>query len=121
MWSRSGPRAVRAQEKKEGARSGPVIGLERSRPAAGENRKEKGREGKGCWAASGPAQEGEEKEKAGPEPGVGPKWKKMNFSKSNHFPNLFPLFSILSQIQIEFEFNFESTSPTFNQKQYALA
>jgi len=30
-------------------------------------------------------------------------------------------FSILSQIQMEFEFNFKPTSPTLNQKQYASA
>ena len=39
---------------------------------------------------SRPARE-KEKEK-GLAGSVGPKWKKMNFSKSNHFPNLFPLF-----------------------------
>ena len=34
--------------------------------------------------------------------------------------NLFQFyFSILSQIQIEFEFNFKSSSPTLNQKPYA--
>ena len=43
------------------------------------------------------------------------------FSKTNHLPNLFSLFSILSQIQIKFEFNFKSSSPTLNQKQYAWA
>ena len=72
----------------------------------------------GCqWASAGR----EKKKKAGPEPRVGPEWKKMNFSKSNHFPNLFSLFSILSQIQIKFEFNFKSSSPTLNQKLYASA
>ena len=86
---------------------------EKERPRAVEKKRGKGRHG---WAASGPSAGRKEKLGSGLIPGVGPKWKKMNFSKSNHFPNLFPLFSILSQIQIEFEFNFESTSPTFNQK-----
>ena len=62
------------------------------------------------------------KEKARPEPGVGPEWKKVIFfSKTKPFPNLFSLFSILSQLQIKFEFNFKSSSPTLNQKQYASA
>ena len=37
-------------------------------------------------------QRGKKKRKRGWAGSVGPKWKKMNFSKSNHFPNLFPLF-----------------------------
>ena len=73
--------------------------------------------------AAGPpvGQRGKERKMGtGPIPGVGPEWKKMIFfSKSNHFPNLFSLFSILSQIQIKFEFNFKSSSPTLNQKPYA--
>ena len=44
----------------------------------------------GTGRRSRPAWE-KEKEK-GLAGSVGPKWKKMNFSKSNHFPNLFPLF-----------------------------
>jgi len=40
------------------------------------------------------------------------------FQKQNLFQNYF---SFLSQIQIEFEFNFKSSSPTLNQKQYAFA
>ena len=44
----------------------------------------------GIGRRSRPAWE-KEKEK-GLAGSVGPKWKKMNFSKSNHFPNLFPLF-----------------------------
>ena len=63
-----------------------------------------------------------EKKKTGPEPRVGPEWKKGNFfSKTKPFPNLFSLFSILSQIQIKFEFNFKLSSPTLNQKPYASA
>ena len=37
-------------------------------------------------------QRGKKKRKRGWAGSVGPKWKKMNFSTSNHFPNLFPLF-----------------------------
>ena len=67
-----------------------------SRPGA--EKKKRGRKG----AAGLPVSQcgKERKMGTGPIPGVGPEWKKMNFSKSNHFPNLFPLFSVLSQIQM---------------------
>ena len=51
------------------ATCGASAGEEKGRVKAGRcgrNRKEEGREGKGCWAASRPAREGEEKEKARP-------------------------------------------------------
>ena len=81
---------------------------------AGKNRKEEGWARLGRqWASAGRREKGwadlvglkrEEDELF---------FKIKSFSKS--------IFSFLSQIQIEFEFNFESTSPTFNQKQYAPA
>ena len=61
---------VRAGEK-GGARSRPMIGLKRSRPAVEENGKEKGREGKGCWAASRPKLGREREKRAGPDLGLG--------------------------------------------------
>ena len=103
----AGPHVVRVWENKRPRGSRSVWGkIER-------RKEEKGRD---ACAGRG------EKEKAGPETGVGPEWKKVIFFKNkNLFPNLFSLFSILSQIKIEFEFNFKSTSPTLNQKQYASA
>ena len=65
---RCGPRcqagpggAAHAREKEGGAQSGPVTGLERSRPAAGERE----RRGGAAGPSGGPSQEGREKVRRG--------------------------------------------------------
>ena len=101
-----------------GVRGRPPSGLEQT----GWRRRNRkgGREG----AARPPAgQRGKGGKKGlGQNLGLGQNGRKVIFfSKTKPFPNLFSLFSILSQIQIKFEFNFKSSSPTLNQKPYALA
>ena len=74
----AGPRGVRASAgKKQRAQASRPRGAVAGRPP-------------GQAAEAG--QRGKKKRKRGWAGSVGPKWKKMNFSKSNHFPNLFPLF-----------------------------
>jgi len=79
---RAGPRAV-------AGRCGKGAAAQASRPPSGPRGAVAGRPS-GQAAEAG--QRGKKKRKRGWAGSVGPKWKKMNFSKSNHFPNLFPLF-----------------------------
>ena len=92
-----------------------------NRPAMEE--KERRKEEKGRDAGPPAGQRGKGRKRKGQAQNWG--WTRMEegnfFQKQKPFPNLFSLFSILSQIKIEFEFNFKSTSPTLNQKQFASA
>jgi len=127
--SEGGKRAGERAHAGRGAKMGRAVWLRCTRGRKKKGRMEAGRcerkEEKGGrarlgrqWASAGRGR----KKGTGPELGVGLEWKKgIFFSKTKPFPNLFSLFSILSQIQIRFEFNFKSTSPTLIQKPYASA
>jgi hypothetical protein len=92
------------------AQSGPPNGLERSRPCVGKRERRGGTAG----PPSRPSQEGEKGK--GADRFLGLAKKEGRIFKIKLFSN--SIFSNLSQIQMEFEFNFKTTSPTLNQKQY---